>query len=96
MIANLPYPSSAIEHPQYQYLTKGDNNDRDDTPLYPPGQPYVKRHEVIGTIKGYIPYLGWVTILMNEHPWLKAAVFGAVGSFSFLRKKQTEPHGVKS
>ena len=85
-----------IEHPQYQYLTKGDNNDRDDTPLYPPGQPYVKRHEVIGTIKGYIPYLGWVTILMNEHPWLKTAVFGAVGTFSFLRKKQVEPRGVKT
>ncbi|CAF9939554.1 MAG: Signal peptidase complex catalytic subunit [Heterodermia speciosa] len=73
--------------PQYQYLTKGDNNDRDDVPLYPPGQLYVKRSEIIGTIKGYVPYAGWVTILLSEHPWLKTAVFGAVGSFSLLRRR---------
>ena len=83
------YYSSTIsvsETPRYQYLTKGDNNDRDDVPLYPPGQRFVKRREIIGTIKGYVPYAGWITILLSEHPWLKTAVFGAVGSFSLLRR----------
>ena len=86
----LVYYSSTIsvpEIPYYQYLTKGDNNDRDDVPLYPPGQRFVKRREIIGTIKGYVPYAGWITILLSEHPWLKTAVFGAVGSFSLLRRK---------
>ena len=78
-----------LEKPSYQYLTKGDNNDRDDTPLYPPGQPYVKRQEIIGTVKGYIPYVGWVTILLSEHPWLKATVFGAVGASALVRRKRT-------
>ena len=90
VIANNRYYSiapSVPAIPQYQYLTKGDNNDRDDVPLYPPGQLYVKRSEIIGTIKGYIPYAGWVTILLSEHPWLKTAVFGAVGSFSLLRRR---------
>lgn len=81
----------AMARPQYQYLTKGDNNNGDDTLLYPPGQPYVKRHEIIGTIKGYIPYVGWVTILLSEHPWLKTAVFGAVGASSLLRRKRVTP-----
>ena len=80
---------SPSQNPSYQYLTKGDNNDRDDTPLYPPGQLYVKRHEIIGTVKGYIPYIGWVTILMTEHPWLKAMVFGAVGASALVRKKRS-------
>lgn len=80
---------SALEKPSYQYLTKGDNNDRDDTPLYPPGQPYVKRHEIIGTVKGYIPYIGWATILMSENPWLKTTVFAAVGASALIRRKRT-------
>ena len=92
IIANCLWNSdtlSSSENLSYQYLTKGDNNDRDDIPLYPPGQLYVKRQEIIGTVKGYIPYIGWVTILMTEHPWLKATVFGAVGVSALIRRKRS-------
>ncbi|KZF26457.1 putative signal peptidase complex catalytic subunit SEC11 [Xylona heveae TC161] len=57
-----------------QILTKGDNNEVDDIALYPPGQNWIYRHQIVGLVWGYIPLLGWVTIALNEYPWLKAIV----------------------
>ena len=54
-------------------LTKGDNNDGDDRPLYPPGQAFVSRDDVVGVVRGYIPWLGWPTIALTEAAWLKTA-----------------------
>ncbi|EYE93859.1 S24/S26 family peptidase [Aspergillus ruber CBS 135680] len=52
-------------------LTKGDNNYIDDVGLYPPGRSWVRRDEVVGIVKGYLPSLGWLTIAANEMPWLR-------------------------
>ncbi|KAI5795449.1 signal peptidase complex catalytic subunit SEC11 [Peziza echinospora] len=61
-------------------LTKGDNNNADDAELYARGQFYLDREkEVIGSVVGYIPYVGYVTILLSEHPWLKTALLGMMG-----------------
>ncbi|GAB1732323.1 Signal peptidase complex catalytic subunit [Hortaea werneckii] len=56
-------------------LTKGDNNAADDTELYARGQSYLDRQkDVIGSVIGYIPFVGYVTILLSEYPWLKTAM----------------------
>jgi len=61
-------------------LTKGDNNLADDTELYARGQDYLNRKEdVIGSVFGYIPLVGYVTILLSEHPWLKTVMLGMMG-----------------
>ena len=54
-----------------KYLTKGDNNQVDDRGLYAPGQIWLERKDIIGKAKGFIPYIGIVTILMNDYPQLK-------------------------
>jgi len=56
-------------------LTKGDNNSADDTELYARGQDYLERSkDVIGSVVGYVPFVGYVTILLSEYPWLKTAM----------------------
>jgi signal peptidase len=63
-------------------LTKGDNNHADDTELYARNQFYLDREkEVIGSVVGYIyiPFVGYVTILLSEHPWLKSVMLGIMG-----------------
>jgi signal peptidase I len=34
---------------------------------------------VIGSVVGYIPFVGYVTILLSEYPWLKTAMIGIMG-----------------
>ncbi|KAI9661570.1 MAG: hypothetical protein M1821_008808 [Bathelium mastoideum] len=52
----------AVQH----FLTKGDNNENDDVALYPVDRHTVLRDEVLGIVRGYIPYLGWAAILPRE------------------------------
>ncbi|KAJ5338658.1 Signal peptidase I [Penicillium brevicompactum] len=59
-------------------LTKGDNNDGDDAPLYPPGQLMVGREEVVGLVKGYLPYVGWLSIGLQESPLVTGALVGGL------------------
>lgn len=61
-----------------QYLlTKGDNNQRDDLPLYGYGKTYLNRDkDIVGNVKGYIPKIGYVTILITENKYFKYAMFG--------------------
>jgi signal peptidase len=62
-------------------LTKGDNNPVDDRGLYPPGQQWLNRKHIIGRAKGFLPYVGMVTIIMNDYPYLKFALIGILGLF---------------
>lgn len=34
----------------------------DDRLMYPSGQDYVSRNQIIGFVRGYIPFVGWVVI----------------------------------
>ena len=65
-------------------LTKGDNNELDDVALYPPGQKYVHRHQIIGVVIGYIPWLGWITIWLNEMPYVRYLLTGFLILLSLL------------
>uniref|UniRef100_A0A7S0YZE4 Signal peptidase complex catalytic subunit SEC11 n=1 Tax=Hemiselmis tepida TaxID=464990 RepID=A0A7S0YZE4_9CRYP len=62
-------------------LTKGDNNDVDDRGLYAPDQRWLNRKHIIGRAMGYLPYVGMVTIIMNDYPYLKYALIGLLGIF---------------
>jgi len=62
-------------------LTKGDNNPVDDRGLYPPGQMWLNEHHIIGRAKGFLPYIGMVTIIMNDYPYLKFLLIAVLGLF---------------
>lgn len=69
-------------------LTKGDNNVADDTELYAAGQGYLNRQaDIIGSVVGYIPFVGYVTILLSEHPWLKTVLLGLMGVMVVLQRE---------
>ncbi|KAH8594264.1 signal peptidase-like protein complex catalytic subunit SEC11 [Bisporella sp. PMI_857] len=73
--------------PKAQLLTKGDNNLSDDTELYARGQDYLVREDIIGSVVGYIPFVGYVTILLSEHPWLKTVMLGIMGLVVVLQRE---------
>ncbi|KAM5547886.1 hypothetical protein ABKV19_002047 [Rosa sericea] len=60
-------------------LTKGDNNSDDDRILYAPGQRWLQKHHIMGRAAGFLPYVGWVTIIMTEKPIIKYIIIGALG-----------------
>ncbi|KAF7728896.1 Signal peptidase complex catalytic subunit S11C [Apophysomyces ossiformis] len=73
---------------QKQYLlTKGDNNPSDDRALYNRRQMWIHREHVVGKVKGFVPYVGMVTILMNDYPWLKFVVLGILGLFVLIHRE---------
>ncbi|KAI9858345.1 MAG: Signal peptidase complex catalytic subunit [Vezdaea acicularis] len=69
-------------------LTKGDNNLADDHELYAPGQDYLDREsDIIGSVVGYVPLVGYVTILLSEYPWLKTVMLGIMGLAVMLQRE---------
>lgn len=50
-------------------LTKGDNNDVDDTAIYGDGRRFIDRDEVLGVVWAYMPMLGWPTLAVYEVIW---------------------------
>jgi signal peptidase len=80
--------SGTINNPSPQLLTKGDNNQADDTELYARGQSYLDREEdIIGSVRGYVPAVGYVTIMLSEHPWLKTVMLGIMGLMVVLQRE---------
>ena len=61
-------------------LTKGDNNQRDDrrSYIYGENQAWVTPQEVVGTVQGYIPSVGYVTIAIYEDPIVGAVTIAAL------------------
>jgi hypothetical protein len=68
-------------------LTKGDNNPSDDVSLYAKGQDFIERKDIIGSVVAYIPFVGYVTILLSEHPWLKTVMLGIMGLVVVLQRE---------
>lgn len=62
-------------------LTKGDNNPGNDRGLYNPGTLWLHREDIQGVVRGNLPYVGYLTILMNDYPWLKYILLGTIGVF---------------
>ncbi|KAL2555140.1 Peptidase S24/S26A/S26B/S26C family protein [Forsythia ovata] len=60
-------------------LTKGDINKDDDISLYAHGQLWLQRHHIMGRAIGFLPYVGWATIIMTEKPFIKYILIGVLG-----------------
>ncbi|KAL4765404.1 signal peptidase complex catalytic subunit SEC11 [Aspergillus foveolatus] len=74
--------------PPNMLLTKGDNNLADDTELYARGQEFLHRKEdIVGSVRGYMPMVGYVTIMLSEHPWLKSVLLGIMGLMVILQRE---------
>ncbi|KAJ5975806.1 hypothetical protein N7481_009513 [Penicillium waksmanii] len=73
-----------IDGNKQQILTKGDNNPVHDRSLYPPGQSFVARKEIVGLVKGYLPFAGWFTIALSEYPWLKGVGMAVLGGLALF------------
>ncbi|KAK1836569.1 signal peptidase [Podospora conica] len=73
--------------PKAKLLTKGDNNHSDDTELYAKGQEFLEREDILGTVVGYVPFVGYVTIMLSEHPWMKTAMLGIMGLVVMLQRE---------
>ncbi|CAK7894261.1 signal peptidase complex catalytic subunit Sec11p [[Candida] anglica] len=66
-------------------LTKGDNNPVDDLNLYAKKQAYLDQSkDLVGTVKGYLPKVGYVTILITENNYFKYGLLGIMGISSLL------------
>lgn len=66
-------------------LTKGDNNAVDDLSLYARKQNYLnQKTDLVGTVKGYLPFLGYITILISENAYFKFGLLGLMGLSSLL------------
>jgi len=67
-------------------LTKGDNNPTDDIELYH-GLSFLERKHIVGKVRGFLPYVGYVTIAMNDFPQLKYAILGALGLLALVQRE---------
>jgi len=67
-------------------LTKGDNNGEDDLGLYN-GREWLDREHIIGKVSGFMPYVGYVTIAMNDFPQLKYALIGFLGLLALFQRE---------
>ncbi|CAM5144389.1 unnamed protein product [Eretmochelys imbricata] len=70
-----------------KFLTKGDSNVVDDRGLYKQGQHWLEKKDVVGRARGFVPYIGIVTILMNEYPKFKYAVLFLLGLFVLVHRE---------
>lgn len=64
-------------------LTKGDNNAVDDRVMYPDGQEYVFREQIIGFVRGYVPLLGWIVIGLQRITQPRELASDLIRKFSF-------------
>jgi len=67
-------------------LTKGDNNPTDDIGLYE-GLKWIERKHVVGKVAGFMPWVGYVTIAMNDFPQLKYALIGGLGLMALIQRE---------
>ncbi|XP_060611322.1 signal peptidase complex catalytic subunit SEC11A isoform X2 [Anolis sagrei] len=70
-----------------KFLTKGDNNAVDDRGLYRQGQYWLEKKDVVGRARGFVPYIGIVTILMNDYPKFKYTVLFLLGLFVLVHRE---------
>lgn len=39
------------------------------------------------SVVGYMPFVGYVTIMLSEHPWLKTVMLGIMGLVVVLQRE---------
>lgn len=66
-------------------LTKGDNNPVDDLSLYGRKKNYLSQDDIVGTVKGYVPKVGYITILLTENQYFRFGIFGLMALLTLLQ-----------
>lgn len=59
----------------------------DDRSLYPEGMLWLERSHIMGRVRGFLPYIGRITILFNDFPALKYAMIAVLGFFVLTSKE---------
>eukprot|EP00923_Selenidium_pygospionis_P026578 GHVN01047569.1.p1 GENE.GHVN01047569.1~~GHVN01047569.1.p1 ORF type:complete len:184 (+),score=5.75 GHVN01047569.1:235-786(+) len=68
-------------------LTKGDNNNTHDRWLYSKNAKWLKKEHIKAKVKGYIPYVGMLSIIINENPKLKMIVMLGMCFLTFTSRE---------
>eukprot|EP00127_Corallochytrium_limacisporum_P007513 Clim_evm35s253 gene=Clim_evmTU35s253 len=69
-------------------LTKGDNNEvHDRRGIYSRGTKWLKRQDIVGRARVFLPQAGMVTILMNDYPQFKFVLLGVLGFFVLIHRE---------
>ncbi len=71
----------------FNVLTKGDNNQVDDRGLYAHKQLFIGKKEIMGRAQGFLPYVGMITIWLNDYPILKYVLIGSMGFFVIIGRE---------
>lgn len=80
---------SGHKNEDLKFLTKGDNNQRDDRfGIYNNGMEWLNREHIVGRVKTILPYVGMVTIIMNDFPAVKYVVVGILIILVLTNKEQ--------
>uniref|UniRef100_A0A8I5TAG5 Signal peptidase complex catalytic subunit SEC11A n=1 Tax=Pongo abelii TaxID=9601 RepID=A0A8I5TAG5_PONAB len=70
-----------------KFLTQGDNNAVDDRGLYKQEQHWLEKKDVVGRARGFVPYIGIGTSLMNDYPKFKYEVLFLLGLFVLVHRE---------
>lgn len=65
-----------LDNGEYNCLTKGDNNPVNDRGLYEKRKLWLGKEHLFGRIRAFLPYIGILTILLNDYPTLKWVILG--------------------
>ncbi|XP_052488188.1 uncharacterized protein LOC105773810 isoform X2 [Gossypium raimondii] len=68
-------------------LTKGDANLYDDRMLYTSSNRWLQQKYIMGRAVGFLPYVGWLTIIMTDKPIIKYILLGALGLLVITSKE---------
>ena len=68
-----------LENGDFNCLTKGDANPVNDRDLYDRKALWLNKTHVFGKIKGFLPYIGILTILLNDYPKIKWFILNVMG-----------------
>ena len=71
-------------------MTKGDNNPVNDRGLYEKGDYWLNRKHILGRIRMIVPYIGIVTIILNDYPILQWGILIIMGIFILTSKDPNE------
>ncbi|MES1920971.1 Signal peptidase complex catalytic subunit S11C [Bonamia ostreae] len=70
------------------YLTKGDNNKVNDRGLYSKDLWFLSEEHLQGKIVGYIPNLGYITIMISSTPTSRALAFALMGVYYIFSREE--------
>eukprot|EP01134_Creolimax_fragrantissima_P001703 CFRG1703T1 len=68
-------------------LTKGDDNNVADRGLYAYGQLWVEPQDVVGRARLWVPYVGMITIVMNDFPQIKYVLLAVLGFYVLVSRE---------